>query len=283
MNFIYVFIVSTFTFVNIGSETLKPLLKKLPKTLKESFKPIPYGVDLNENQDVILMMSHAEVTNGQYAMFLNQLESEADKEAFAVQSQNWNDTYTYSEPYKSNYFAHPAYSEYPVVNVSHDSAVAYCEWLTNTNKRIVEGYKIEFRLPSKEEWIYAARGGLENSAYAWGGPACRNKKGCLLANFKLIGDQNISLNPNTGKYEIVETNMTSTSAPAPVVTYHPNAYGLFNMNGNAAEMISANGIAMGGSWLSAGADIRNDSELQYSEPSPSVGFRVLMVLTKTEI
>lgn len=39
---------------------------------------------------------------------------------------------------------------YPVVNVSYDDAVAYCKWLTDNDGKAV------YRLPTEEEWEYAA-------------------------------------------------------------------------------------------------------------------------------
>ena len=78
----------------------------------------------------------------------------------------------------------------------------------------------DYRLPSESEWEYAARGGLTNSMFPWGSPYLRNKKGCLLANFK----------PARGNY--IEDGGFYT---VPVDAYWANQYGLYNMAGNVAE------------------------------------------------
>lgn len=52
----------------------------------------------------------------------------------------------------------------PVVAVSWNDAVSYCEWLS----RMGEG---RFRLPTETEWEFAARGGVEGRRYPWGDEA----------------------------------------------------------------------------------------------------------------
>jgi len=133
-------------------------------------------------------------------------------------------SYSYNEPLVENYWWHPAFDNYPVVGVNWFAAQAFCNWRTQLYNRARAEREAaplpRFRLPSEAEWEYAARGGFEHKIYPWHGPYMRNSKGCFLANFK----------PMRGDY--IGDNFEYT---APVRSYFPNDYGLFNMPGNVAE------------------------------------------------
>jgi gliding motility-associated lipoprotein GldK len=137
-------------------------------------------------------------------------------------------SYSYNEPMSKRYFSHPSFDNYPVVGVSWKQATAFCEWRTNylngfleSKKRMAES---DFRLPTEAEWEYAARGGRSQAPYPWGGYYLRNKKGCLLANFK----------PGRGNYP-EDGGFYTVRADA----YWPNDFGLYNMSGNVAEWTSS--------------------------------------------
>ena len=133
-------------------------------------------------------------------------------------------SYSYNEPMAKKYYNHPAYGNYPVLGVNWKQATAFCEWRTQFLTAFLESKKrtpeSDFRLPNEAQWEYAARGGRSQSPYPWGGPYLRNKKGCLLANFK----------PGRGNYP-EDGGFYTVRADA----YWPNDFGLYNMSGNVAE------------------------------------------------
>jgi len=145
-----------------------------------------------------------EVSNGFYLMFLEDVKKTDTllyKKALP-DTTVWRDKFSYCEPYVDYYFRHPAYARYPVVGVSYDQCVMFCEWLTlkyNCDPKR-KNKKIKFRLPDKYEWAYAA--GFSNEKkhkeeaknlkkvnmrneriYPWAGPYMQNSQGDVLANF----------------------------------------------------------------------------------------------------
>lgn len=138
-------------------------------------------------------------------------------------------TYAYNEPLAKMYFWHPGFDEYPVVGVTWGQAQAFCNWRSKKQddfySSIGEATLQPYRLPTEFEWEYAARGGLQNAMYPWGGYYTRNQVGEFMANFK----------PLRGNY--VEDNGMYTmkvGLPKP-----PNEWGLYDMAGNVAEWTSS--------------------------------------------
>jgi formylglycine-generating enzyme required for sulfatase activity len=101
--------------------------------------------------------------------------------------------------------------DHPVVHVSWDDGVAYAKWAGK-------------RLPTEAEWERAARGGLDNKPYAWGD--------------EKPTDRRIFANLWQGEFPHRNTAADGYERTAPVRSYAPNGYGLYDVAGNVWEWCS---------------------------------------------
>lgn len=271
-------------------------LKLAQKTLAGFCSFVPSGNSLVEGDTISVQsfyMSSAEITNLQYSEFLADLLRKGDLKAYniaKIDSSGWTRRFPegFMQPMASYYHSHPAYDNYPVVNVTKEGAELFCKWLTAKYDSLSNGeMKLLFRIPTRSEWMRAASGNTLGATYSWGNALLRNEDGCMLANFLAMGSENISRNQETGEMEVVKTGYRSNSDGADLIaktkSYKPSEYGFYNMNGNVAEMISDGDYAVGGDWHSPGYDIRNASIKEFNDAEPTVGFRVVTTVLGREI
>jgi formylglycine-generating enzyme required for sulfatase activity len=108
----------------------------------------------------------------------------------------------------------------PAVFVSWRDANNFSQWLTGQN-----GGQYNFRLPTEAEWEYACRAGSEASRY-WGEDTTR---ACIYEN---VADY--TAEKQLGLKSVHECD-DGYAATAPVGSFQPNAYGIFDMLGNVLQ------------------------------------------------
>ena len=100
---------------------------------------------------------------------------------------------------------------YPVVHVAYPDAVAYAEWSGG-------------RLPTEAEWEFAARGGAAGKLLPWGND--------------LTAGGTHHANTHQGDFPMRDDGSDGHAGLAPVASYAPNRYGLYDMSGNVWEWVS---------------------------------------------
>jgi formylglycine-generating enzyme required for sulfatase activity len=177
----------------------------------------------------------------------------------------------------------PQEADHPAVGVNLLDALAFCNWLTETERAAGKLNSAQlYRLPSDTEWSAAA------------GVARARRPGAPLTAEETLGDQRrfpwgLMWPPPTGAGNLAEGDIPNYSDPyrhtAPVGQFSASADGLFDLTGNVWEWTSepdlkstGTGHLRGGSWAYFNEETLRSSYLYEVPPelrAATVGFRLV--------
>jgi serine/threonine protein kinase len=219
-----------------------------------------------------LYMGQTELTVGQFRQFVKATgyQTQAEREGGAIRHfPNGQSKLDANTNWLNPGFAQT--DDHPVVCVSWNDAVAFCNWLSKTERK-------EYRLPTEAEWEYSCRAG---SISRW-----------------CFGDDEAEL------WDYARIGSNSQQHTWPVAGLKGNAWGLHDMHGNAWELCEdrydpryyknspekdprgagAGGdrALRGGSWIDAQVYSRSAMRGVYDSsgtPASNVGFRVVLAVS----
>lgn len=284
-----------------GTKETFDTLRKIPK---QNYTP-PGTVWLRDN----LFIDETEVSNFSYLEFLYWLK----RNKYSAYNLMLPDTLCWdradignADKLITNYSDHPTYRYYPVIGISYNQAVYFCEWRSYMVNELLyiranklkhhpdsekvymarAPKKVKYRLPTKEEWEYAAAAGLDYCNFPMG--------------YESLTTYNVPVN-NTLEYynyytkdfraidkkceKAIEVGCPTTG----IYSGKANRYGLYQMLGNVSEL-TADTLVKGFNYSLPLYNIeRSESERgsytmnsltynytiskKYKRPEPWIGFR----------
>ncbi len=180
--------------------------------------------------------------------------------------------------------------DHPAINVGWDDAKAFCAWLSKKEGKI-------YRLPTDEEWSYAVGIGRDEKRKKDDTPATVLRVKEYPWNAKWPppkGSGNYRDESYEAAFDSVNTLKgydDSYPTTAPVMSFKPNRYGLYDMGGNIAEWCEdwssntrQNHVLRGGCWMNGGHDFELLSSYRDQGPPTlregKYGFRIVVETTE---
>ena len=236
---------------------------------------MPFEAPVHQVQVKSFWMDRHEVTVAEFAKFVAATGYKTEAErlgwsgAFDIKSGVWKKTAGADWLHPEGPASKPGGNE-PVCQISWNDAAAYAKWAGK-------------RLPTEAEWEFAARGGLAQKRYSWGDDLRPNGK--PVANWW------------QGNFPDRNTAEDGFITRAPVESFPPNAFGLYDVTGNVWEWCAdwykddyyvssihdnptgpdsgAERVIRGGSWMCAENFCNNYRVAARSHATPDSGMNNL--------
>ena len=230
-----------------------------------------------------------EVTKGQFHDFADdtgyQTSAEKDRQGCGGYTGRKDEPFDNRPSYTWREWGVDEGEDSPVVQVSRDDAMAFCEWLSKKEGR-------EYRLPTEAEWEYACRAGTTSLFASGDDPEGLTKIGNVA---------DATAKENFPKWFWTVSSSDGWALTAPVGQFRPNNFGLYDMTGNVWEWCADahegnyyahsplsdppgpvskyTAVARGGSWLDGPSSCRSASRYGAGRISRlnTHGFRIAAV------
>ncbi len=197
-------------------------------------------------------MGQHEVTVSEFRDFVDQTgyKTDAERDRFSMIYDHHSGRLPRRDGvnWRMNYEGREAGDDDPVVHVSWRDAQAYVNWLAR-------GTGKPYRLPSEAEFEYVVRGG-KSTRYWWGRGSPRH----VVEN--ITGDGDTTRNHRTWSTSF-KGYTDHFWGPAPVGSFDPSPYGLFDIGGNVGEWVMdcwhdtyMRAPVDGSSWVNPGCKLR---------------------------
>jgi len=230
-------------------------------------------------------LSAHEVTVGQFRQFVKAAGYKKDVERGTKGAFGWNPDkrrFEFNEKYSWRDVGFEQTDDHPVVNVSWNDAVAFCDWLSRKEAKT-------YRLPTEAEWEYACRAGTTTRYWHGDDPEGLTRVG------------NVMDGTAKEKYSDWDWGISARDGfvfTSPAGSFKANPFGLYDMHGNVWEWCAdwydeeyyatypaddpagpssgTSRVLRGGSWFNGPGNVRSTNRFSSSPVVRNYlyGFRV---------
>lgn len=207
-----------------GQESAEDLVKAFPAYGR---KPEGFGDEYPRHRVRItkpFYLGKYEVTIGDFSKFVTETQYKTEAERDGTGGWGYNPKIGHCEGRKLQYnwrnAGFPQTNDHPVLNVTWNDAVAFCQWLSRKEGKT-------YRLPTEAEWEYACRAGT-TTRYSYGDDPAEMVK---LA--KTTSDKGWTSFPAVQNIPVSAEG--SGQFTVPVGSFPPNRFGLYDIHGNVWE------------------------------------------------